>query len=189
MHLPLRNTARYLLAACSIMAIVANPAWISSAAAAATGKFAFTGSIAGSMAVKAGACPEGPALMRFDFQLTGHVRLPVGLATASGYPNSSINLDISSGTLAPQAATTRSLASITTNTSEKGYATLDIYVGSFEENYVWSSAKGSIVTHGGSGSINIAMVPEPDVGAVDGAGSNGTIPGPGDVHIRGSWNC
>ena len=44
-------------------------------------------------------------------------------------------------------------------------------------------------THGGSGSINIAMVPEPDVGAVDGAGSNGTIPGPGDVHIRGSWNC
>ena len=72
MHLPLRSLARYLLAACSIMTVVANLVWISSAAAAATGKFAFTGSITGSMAVKAGACPEGPVLMR--------VRLPTDRA-------------------------------------------------------------------------------------------------------------
>jgi hypothetical protein len=188
MHFPTRNTARYLFAAGSIMAIVANPAWISSAAAAGTGQFVFTGSITGSTAVKAGACLEVPAPMGFDFQMTGRLRLPVGPAHASQYLESFVNLDISAGTLAPEAATTRSQAS-TTNTSEKGYAALDIYVRSLEENYAWNFAKGSIVTHGGSGSINIAMVPEPDAGVAVGAGSNGTLPGPGDVHIRGSWNC
>jgi hypothetical protein len=234
MHLPLRSLARYLFATCSIMTVVANPAWISSSAAAAViGKFAFTGSITGSMAVQAGACSDGLGLvpassltatapggfgspvlggaglgqgqarvttppgaataansepakpLGFDSQLTGHVTLPVGPISAWGYPSSSISLDISSGTLAPQTAANGSVTSMTTNTREKGYATLDIYVGSVDENYLWTSANGSIVSNGGSGSINIAMVPEPDVGA----SANGTIPGPGDVHIRGSWDC
>lgn len=64
MHLPLRSLPRYLFATCSIMTLVANPAWISSSAAAAvTGEFAFTGSITASMAVQAGACPDGLGLI------------------------------------------------------------------------------------------------------------------------------
>ena len=69
---------------------------------------------------------------------------------------------------------------MTTSTTEKGYATSDSYVEKVDQNQVWSSAKGSIVSNGGYGSINIGMVPETDIGG------NGTIPGPGDVHIRGS---
>ncbi len=185
MHLPLRSVARYLFATCSIMTVAAFPVSISSSAAAAavTGEFAFTGSVTGSMTAKAGACLDGRALIGFDSQLTGHVRFPVGPAPGSGYSGSSVSLVISSATLAPRTTKTAALTWMTTNTTEKSQVTLDIYVGSVDENYVWSSANGSIANNGGSGSINMGMVPGTDLGG------NGTIPGPGDVHIRGSWNC
>ena len=147
----------------------------------------------GSMTAKAGARPEGPALMGFDSQLTGHVRLPVWAGPGSGYAGSSVSLDISSATLAPQTTKTAALTWMTTNTAEKSYATLDIYVGSVDENYEWSSASGSIANNGASGSINMAMVPETDLALAGNGrvviGGNGMVPGPGDVHIRGSWKC